>query len=124
MMASARPLAVVLLAAAVALMLAATAINPAAAGVTGGGAGGRMLIIRRAPPGTPTSGGGGRSRWKHQTVEDEVAPEFGAMLATNGRFVSSGALTASKAVCIRNCGGKGGGSYTRPCTYKGQCRGG
>ncbi|KAF8776669.1 hypothetical protein HU200_003395 [Digitaria exilis] len=105
---SARPLAVLLLAATVALLLAASVAD--AGGVVGGG---RMLIIRRAP-GTTTSGGGGRSRWQQQSVEDEVAPEFGAMLATNGNFVSSRALTASKAACINNCGGKGR-SYVRPC---------
>ncbi|CAN6343433.1 unnamed protein product [Urochloa humidicola] len=124
-MPASQPLAVLFLAAAVALLLAALA-NPAAAAVSGQYGGGRMVILRHAA-GTSVAGGGGK--WRYGRVEDEVAPEFGAMLATNsnGGRISTGALDKNRPGCQSSsqCAGKpAGGSYTRPCTYRNQCRGG
>ncbi|CAN6329515.1 unnamed protein product [Urochloa humidicola] len=121
-MPASQPVAVLLLVTAVALLLAAL-VNPAAAASSQYG-GGRMVIIRHAA-GTSVAG----SKWRYGRVEDEVAPEFGGMLAmnSNGGRISTGALDKNRPVCQSSsqCAGKpAGGSYTRPCTYRSQCRGG
>ncbi|KAL6622476.1 hypothetical protein ACP70R_032355 [Stipagrostis hirtigluma subsp. patula] len=117
------PLAVVL--AAAALLLLARA---AAAGEYGG----RMVIVHASGI---TGGTGARdlvtaastTTWRHRRLEDEVAPEFpvggGGMLRAGGGEISYGALDRDKAQCQRDnqCAAKGGGSYTRPCTFKNQC---
>jgi hypothetical protein len=81
-------------------------------------------------PGTTTKqvGGARGNEWRHYLaprVEDEVAPEFGGILTTNsgGGSISSGALNKDRPGCQsgNQCAAKGGGSYTRPCTYKNQC---
>ena len=131
-MSTSAPLAVLLLATAVALLLAASSVVPAAAAaaaVSGGryGGGGRMVFVHG--PGTTTKqvGGARGNEWRHYLarVEDEVAPEFGGILATNSRggSISSGALNKDRPVCPSGsqCAARGGGSYTRPCTYKNQC---
>ncbi|CAL4898500.1 unnamed protein product [Urochloa decumbens] len=125
--------AVLLLAAAVALLLAALA-NPAAAAVSGQFGGSRMVILRHAP-GTRVVAGDGAAgahnnnkQWRYYAgrVEDEVAPEFGGMLATNsnGGRISTGALNKDRPGCQSGsqCAAKpAGGSYTRPCTYRNMC---
>ncbi|CAD6269743.1 unnamed protein product [Miscanthus lutarioriparius] len=131
-MSTSAPLAVLLLATAVALLLAASSVVPtaAAAAVSGGryGGGGRMVFVHG--PGTTTKqvGGARGNEWRHYLaprVEDEVAPEFGGILATNseGGSISSGTLNKDRPVCPSGsqCAARGGGSYTRPCTYKNQC---
>jgi hypothetical protein len=122
------PLAVVLLATAVALLLAASLVSPATASGGRYGGGGRMVFVHG--PGTTTKqvGGARGNEWRHYLaprVEDEVAPEFGGILPTNsgGGSISSGALNKDRPGCQsgNQCAAKGGGSYTRPCTYKNQC---
>ena len=127
-MSTSAPLAVLLLATAVALLLAASSVVPAAAGGGRYGGGGTMVFVHG--PGTTKQVGGARgNEWRHYDlaprVEDEVAPEFGGILATNseGGSISSGTLNKDRPVCPSGsqCAARGGGSYTRPCTYKNQC---
>nr|TKW28615.1 LOW QUALITY PROTEIN: hypothetical protein SEVIR_3G340000v2 [Setaria viridis] len=98
------------------------------------------LASSSSPPPSPSSsprspadgvaGGAARvDKWRYRLVEDEVAPEFGGVLATNsnGGRISTGALNRNRPGCQSGsqCAGKpAGGSYTRPCTYRNQCRGG
>ncbi|CAN6338673.1 unnamed protein product [Urochloa humidicola] len=126
-----QPVAVLLLAAAVALLSALA--GPAAAAASGQFGGGSMVIIRHAA-GTSVAGGGAAgahnsNKWRYRRVEDEVTPELGGMLAanSNGGRISTGALNRNRPGCQSSsqCAGKpAGGSYTRPCTYRNQCRGG
>ncbi|KAG0521334.1 hypothetical protein BDA96_08G151400 [Sorghum bicolor] len=122
------PLAVVLLAtAAMTLLLAATSsVSPAAAAATVGG--GRMVFVHGT--GTKVVAGARGTEWRRHylapRVEDEVAPEFGGILATTdsrGGGISAGVLNKNRLFCPSSsqCAAKGGGSYTRPCTYKNQC---
>ncbi|RCV18733.1 hypothetical protein SEVIR_3G340200v4 [Setaria viridis] len=118
------PLAVLLLLA-TALLLAASA-GPAAADKHGGG---RMAIVIRAP-GTRVAAAGSldrSSKWHGRRLEDEVAPEFGgggllAALGAGQGQISYEALEKDRAACGDRCAGKGA-PYTRPCTYREQCRG-
>ncbi|XP_062204355.1 uncharacterized protein LOC133906456 [Phragmites australis] len=120
---------VVLFLTAAGLLLAASA-SPVAGG--GNHSGGRMVIIRapgaRVVAGARNDRATAASMWQRR-LEDEVAPEFptaagGGMLGADGGHISYDALEKDKTGCQsgNQCTGKGGGSYTRPCTYNNECR--
>jgi len=85
-MSTSPPLAVLLLATAMALLLASSVI-PAAAVASGGRYGGGRMVFVHGPGRTKQVGGARGNEWPHYLgrVEDEVAPEFGGILATNLR---------------------------------------
>jgi hypothetical protein len=96
----------VLLLLATALLLAATT-SLAAAGTYSGG---RVVISHDAAAAT-------------RRLEDEVAPELSWAAGLLGDGISESALHPDKPACVHNCAAPCKGcSYTRPCTYKGQCR--
>jgi hypothetical protein len=110
---------------AVLIFLLASAV-PATAG--GEYSGTRMVIIRG--PGTRIVGAAGAqttNNWRqhHRRLEDEVAPELGGLLLGAGEGdIGYGALDKDRPGCQsgNQCAAKGGGgSYTRPCTYKNEC---
>jgi len=130
-MSTSPPLAILLVATAMALLLASSVIPAAAAAAavaSGGRYGGGRMVFVHGPRRTKQVGGARGNEWRHYLarVEDEVAPEFGGILATNSRggSISSGALDKGRPICPSGsqCAARGGGgSYTRPCTYKNQC---
>ncbi|CAD6267365.1 unnamed protein product [Miscanthus lutarioriparius] len=96
-MSTSPPLAVLLVATAMALLLASSVIPAAAAAAvaSGGRYGGGRMVFVHGPGRTKQVGGARGNEWRHYLarVEDEVAPEFGGILATNSRggSISSGA---------------------------------
>ncbi|XP_062204769.1 uncharacterized protein LOC133906776 [Phragmites australis] len=95
----------------------------ASAAATGDGYSGRMVIIDA--PGTRVAGARD-GKWPRR-LENDVAPEFpaaGSLQGADGGHISTGALQKDKPVCLsgNQCATQArGGSYTRPCTYQGQC---
>ncbi|PUZ67544.1 hypothetical protein GQ55_3G444200 [Panicum hallii var. hallii] len=110
------PLAAVilLLPAAIALLLSLSCCPVAAANYGGSRA------VAAAAGAAPVD-----SEWLRRRLEDEVAPEFGGMLAqgANQPYIIYKGLNKDR----QACGGRGcaaaGASYTRPCTYADRCRG-